>query len=378
VPVVQIVDRTLDGDQLREVRRVVGQQGPGVVEIDNQVVVVPEVGMQGALGKAFDALSVPAWGPRHTRRTLPVVVAADAAWKVRHGDRWQAEILARVDLASRLLAPVGIALEVVGTQDWAAPMALPSLSARLRHLADQPLDSRRAALRIGFTGVAGPSGPGLLEEVGRAFEPGRELVIVDQRGLRDEPGRWDVAREAVALAHETLHALGVPHDDADGTLMSSRHAGVVHSLSDASQALARAAVQARAAHWDPASAILVLADAAERWMVGQPSQQLAYVVGNLGRPPEPGSVEPGSARPLVDAALTRIYLDLASASPERAATHQAAARSHAGALRGRSPAWLSGDLIDVATLFGPDGALGGPTDTSICDPILPGASPAGR
>lgn len=372
VPKVQMVDLAFDGASLREVARGAGEEGAGVVEFGQQVLFVPEVAIQGALDEALASLSVPAWGPRQAVRMLPIVIAADAAWKVRHGARWREAVMARVGLASRLLAPIGIRLEVVGESEWAAPLEMSSLSARLRHLADQPRTGSSAALRVGFTGAGGPQGPGLVEEVGRAFEPGHDLVVVDQRGLgADSPEHWDVAREAIALAHETLHALGVPHDEAEGTLMSSRHAGVVQQLSEASQALARAAVQARVAHWDSTSAILVLADAAERWMVGQPSQQLSYVVGNLERAPEPGSLAPGTTRPLVDAALTRIYLDLASASPERAATHHAAARLHAGALLGRS-GWLSEQLQDAAPLLGllPSADSAGVAGAAICDPAL--------
>ncbi len=370
LPVVEIVDRSLSGQGLVIVGRGEAAAEAGVMVDGDRLYVAPELALQHAMGRAIDHVRSPAWGAVAKPRRLPVVVVADAAWKARHGATWRAEIAARVDLASRLLAPVGIALDVVGEGDWHAPIGLPSVSARLRHLADQPRVGPEEAVRVGFTGVGPVSRLGGPEQVGRAFEPGRDVVIVDQRGLRDDGDRWDVSNEAVALAHEVLHALGVPHEEEVGTLMSSHHAGLVHLVSDRSRSLARAAVQARTAHWDAASAMLVLADAADRWLVGEPTRQLTYIVGNLPDAPVPGTIAPGSVPPIVDAALTRMYLDLAVASPESAASHTAAALVHAGAVRTGAP-WLADELGDhlPPLRLSPSPALASASDAGTCDPM---------
>ncbi len=83
------------------------------------------------------------------------------------------------------------------------------------------------------------------------------------------------------MAHEVLHALGVPHPAEPGLLMSPTLSSAVHRLDPASRELARAAAWAR---WgepdDPEAAAHLLADAAATWL-DDPAQRLAYVARNL-------------------------------------------------------------------------------------------------
>ena len=115
------------------------------------------------------------------------------------------------------------------------------------------------------------------------------------------PGASDVAEEGTMIAHELLHALGVPHPEEAGVVMSATKEATVHRLSPATVALAQAATQARWAHWDPEVAAILLADAAETWLSNR-QQRVDYVARNLaaGHGQE---VQPDRAAALARAAL---------------------------------------------------------------------------
>lgn len=348
-PRVEAVQYRVHPDRLAEEARHSGRGGDALVAVAGRAgahAVVPEVALRRALAEALDPIAVPRWGTRLVAARLPVVLAVDAAWKARHGAAWAREARLRVAVASALLGEAGLALDVVAHVSWDAPVDLPDLAARLHHLhaADLGVAVPPGALRIGLTGVSTPSEPGRPEQVGRAFEPGRDLVVADQRhafdlGAPHESARWDRADEAVAMAHEILHALGVPHDDSPSTLMSARHDGLTWRVSPRGAALAQAAAQARVAHWDSVAALTALAHAASVWLPHAPSRQVDYVVGNLTQAPPVGAFAPGVAAPLVDAALSRLYLDL-SRDPGAAGesdSHRSAAILHADAVQRRDP-----------------------------------------
>lgn len=333
-------------------------EGEGGEVQESRWLVWPEVALQRAMLEVMDSLRGPAWGERSPTRSLPVVLAVDAAWKVRHGGNWHAQAIRRVDIANRVLGSLGVEMEVVAVQDWGVPLSLSTLSARLAHLAATPRPVEGRVLRLGLSGVAVPARLGGATEVGRSFQPGADLVISAQEDPGGNP-RWEAAHEAAALAHEVLHALGVPHEDGgERSVMRGHHDGLAMGLSARSEALAKAAYSARNEHWDPEVSLQVLTDAAERWLVGEPELQLVFIAGNLGAPPPPGRVDPRRLSPMANAALSRMHLDHAMAVPESAARHAAAAVAHAFAVREQSPALaaeLAGDLLDVSDGMDPQG-----------------------
>ena len=133
---------------------------------------------------------------------------------------------------------------------------------------------------MGLTGRTRADATLVAEDVGRATQPGRHLVIVDQLAPDDQDPRWDVAEEGTALAHELLHNLGVPHNVHDHFVMSEQKRTSVHVLAPSTRQLALTSGLARFAHWDPVVALTSLSHSAERYL-DEPVDQLDYITENL-------------------------------------------------------------------------------------------------
>lgn len=352
-PEVIVVERVLVDDQLvvRARWRAVG--APAVFRVagvdDGSLLTLPDASLQTAVATALSQLTVPAWGDRDAALRVPVVVAADPAYRAAYGPGWRAEAARRVLAGSRILAQAGLALDVVGFQAWEGvpddgSSGVPSLAEQLDALQRTPNPLPAAALRIAF--VEPPPGSRLLdgaEDVGRAFTPGVDVVVADQPLPPGHPAQWDLAGEGVIVAHEVLHALGAPHEDAPGFVMSARKVGLAWRLTPRTVQLARVAAEARLVHWDPATALLALSAAAERWLADTPRAQLAYVVDNLRVPPAPGAVDPARASALANAALAHSYTRMADQDATDADLHRSIALAHVQAAIAMQPS-LSTDL----------------------------------
>ncbi|MCB9663167.1 MAG: hypothetical protein H6732_03570 [Alphaproteobacteria bacterium] len=375
---VDVVERTLGADGLQVRRRWHAVGAPAVYRAtpgsltagtrvrDDGVLTLPDVSLEEAVWVALDPLTVPAWGGGDAPLRVPVVVAGDASYRAFYGVSWRREATARLRAASAILAQAGLTLHPVGFETWEVEQGddAPDLPGLLADLAARPQRVDEAVLRIAFTQRPPASGPlAGIEDVGRAFTPGREVVVVDQSLPPGHAPAWDVADEGVIVAHEVLHALGAPHEQAPGFVMSAQKAGLVWRLAPRTVSLARAAAEARLVHWDPSAALLSLADSAGRWLDGMPRAQLAYVVENLGEVPEPGALPPERAGALANAALGHAYLRLADEQPRDADRHRSYALAHVQAAIAMAPQ-LSEDLevwlqeAGIEAVVGPD--PGGP------------------
>lgn len=204
----------------------------------------PEAALQEVVDKALAALPAPTWSGTDQRRPVPVVLAASPAYRRFYADAWRAEAMRRVQRADALLASTGLRLEVRAYEDWPLVDDQAPLTEALADLADQPR-SHPDAIRIGFVQTRPSDAPREAADIGRAYQPGRDVVLVDQPV---EPGQsvgWDVAQEGTTLAHEVLHALGVPHTDDPHALMSAIQAGHTWRTTGPTRELAVAAAAAR-------------------------------------------------------------------------------------------------------------------------------------
>ncbi len=342
VPTVRVHEYQVAGDQLALVRTWNAHGALALYRINDNhstgYLAMPEVSLQEAILTALGPVSPPVWQTRATDVVqLPIAVCADDEYRAFYGKRWKAEATQRVDRASALLAPTGLALRVADYCDWQSPHDATTLKALLEDLASNPLPN--GLLRVGFTQQMHLETAEItsVEDVGRAFQPGRDLVVADQALPPGHKAMWDEAEEAVAIAHEVLHTLGLPHLEQGQFLMSAVKSTTIHRVSPGSRSLARAAAEARYAHWDPEPAMMSLAHAAAAW-IDEPDLQVEYIRENLARGPGvpiPGNVDPGRISALANVAISRHWLQQARTSPSDSALRktvlahtQAALMSH--------------------------------------------------
>jgi hypothetical protein len=235
---------------------------------------------------------------------VPVEIVADEEFRARYGPGWAARADLRVERASALLRAAGLRLDVRWHGAWRSSAEAADLSALLDDLAGAPRRDPRA-IRVAFTGQVGPDLDDPLQDVGRAYLPGRDLVVADQPPVPGQSTRWDEAEEATILAHEVLHALGAPHLDAGHYVMSSPKSGTSHALAASTRALARSAAEARFATRDDVAAATLLGEAAAAWIEDRDTQ-VAYVGGNLSL--GPGVPDPERIPHLRTSALVSLAL----------------------------------------------------------------------
>jgi hypothetical protein len=329
-PTVEVEEHRLAGATLREFAHWTTQGALALYEEvppqgEPAIVSLPQIALQDAIGVAVNPVMAPTWYRVEPSLEVPVVLVADEEYRTFYGPRWKGATDLRVRRASAMLSQAGIRLEVVGHGEWTSPDELHGLSDLLDALAETPR-MRPDAIRIAFTQqtdlatVAHQE----VEDVGRAYQPGKDVLVADQAMVPDHAPAWDEAEEATAVAHEVLHALGVTHLDVEHFVMSPTKASTVHRLAPSTRALAQTAAQARYATNDPLRAVAALGSAAEAWLA-EPESQIDYITGNLaagpGVPP-PGGVAPGSLSALTNAAIARYYLQLAEHDPDNAALWQ--------------------------------------------------------
>lgn len=294
-PRIHLTEHVLSAAGLRAVEHYQYLGEPEVAHTAEGWLPVPAYALEESLERVIDELAIPAWGspigtpgvaagdPTGDERVLrvPVVISTDALYRQHHGPCWRDAVAARLQRASALLQTAGIELVVVRYEDWSPATGTTSPVALLADLSSAhaprgPRGELDRAVRVGLSGAQQARPTNTVEAVGAAYVPGRHLVVVDPPAT----GARDVTQDGTAIAHELLHALGVPHPDTPGVVGSATLSSPVHELAPASQALARAAAQARWAHWDPTAAAALLADAAATHLP-QRELRMTYVARNL-------------------------------------------------------------------------------------------------
>jgi hypothetical protein len=346
-PSIETTEYALQGDLL-VARRTWRTEGPVSVyrvrdDRERHYIGLPEVSLQETASHALRPVQAPVWRSEIDWLHVPVVLAADEEYRSFYGeDRWHITAGRALDRANAILRPAGIQLRVAGHQEWQSPDGLTDLSDLLKAMATHP-HADPAAIRIGFTGQTrlAVAWQAEMEDVGRAYMPGRDVLVADQAVAPGHDPAWDVADEGVAIAHEVLHALGIPHLQGDDMLMSATKRGTVHAMSPGSIALARAAASARYTHWDTLSALVALSDAADTHLPTV-ERKLDYISDNLAYGPgvpAPGALEPREFSALTNVAIGRYYLRLATDNPTDAWRLQLGARLHTESALAQEPSW---------------------------------------
>lgn len=343
-------------------------------DVGGGFVSLPEVALQEALSVAMEPVRPPVW---RTETADPVVLdvelVADEEYRAYYGAAWPRIAGARVERASRILKQAGVALRVTTSGAWTSPAGTTDLTDLLTSMARTERQTD-AVLRLGFTQQTGlASSWSETEDVGRAYVPGRDVVVADQAAPPGHLAAWDEVEEAIAIAHEVLHALGVPHLDDPYFLMSAEKGSVVHVLAPSTRELARAAAQARAAHWDARAALAGLASAAERHLADEPELQLDYITDNLAEGPgvpRAGSVSPEHMSALGNTALARHYLASMHEGVSDMSTLRQSALAHSTAALRMRPALPAAREIVAALARQPASSL------ALANVAPPAASPA--
>jgi hypothetical protein len=191
-----------------------------------------------------------------------------------------------------------------------------------------------------------------IEELGHAYLPGTDVIIADQASPPGHLAAWDVAEEGVAVAHEVLHALGVPHSTHQHLLMSETKSSVVHVMAAGTRELARAAAQARLVHWDKVTALVSLSATAETWLADD-ELKVDFIIDNLNHGPgvpRPGELTPDRHSALTNVAMGRYYFLQAEKGPDNAEQLRGSALAHSEAAAEREPAWgAAADLVQKLT-----------------------------
>lgn len=347
-PVVKATEYALDGDRLvaRYTWRTEGPISVYHVRGDDpyRFISLPEVTLQETATLAIQPTHAPVWRAETDLINVPVVLAGDDEYRDFYGPTGWTEVAERaVARANAILHSSGLRLQVVGHEGWTSPADQHDLSELLETMSSTPIQAD-GALRVGFTGQTelATEWQSEMEDVGRAYLPGRDVVIADQAVNPGHDPAWDVAEEGVAVAHEVLHALGIPHLEVPDHLMSGTKRGTVHAMHASTRDLARVAAATRYTHWDRIAALTGLSQAAEAHLADR-DLQLDYIADNLHYGPglpAPGTLEPGALSALTNVAVGRAYLRLAAEDPDHASELQAGAKVHAESALAQKPTWV--------------------------------------
>ena len=345
-PVITATEYEIQGTELHA-RTAWQTEGPiSVFQVkgndEQPYISMPEVSLQETTALAVQPVQAPVWRMEPEWVRIPLVVAADDDYRAYYGDRWKQVADRAVNRANAVLRPAGIKLEVASHEEWVSPEKLTDLSSLLEHMSDKPIDTP-GAVRVGFTGQTrlAVEWQSQMEDVGRAYLPGQNLIIADQAANPGHDPQWDVAEEGVAVAHELMHALGIPHLEENNLLMSATKRGTVHRMHPSSVSLARTAALSRYTHWDTKAALTALSHAAEAHL-DDPDLQFEYISDNLAFGPgipAPGTLEPGELSALTNVAMAHYYLRQAQKDPTNARKLQAGAKRHADTALEKKPQW---------------------------------------
>ncbi len=258
---------------------------PRTDDTGEAIVNLPQVALQETMDLAIGPITPPAHDFDHPLVEVPIIVAADEEYREFYGDRWRFVAELRIERASALLRRAGIALKPVGAAEWNSPDDSQDLDVLLDAFAPVA-DPTNGAIYVGFTQQSklATTWHGDLEDVGRAYLPGNAIVVADQATVPGHRRGWDQAAEATTIAHEVLHALGVPHNDDDDWLMSDRKRWTTFRMAEGTRGLAHAAAVARFESGNPSIAYTNLTQAAAAHLA-DPEYQLQYVSENLAAGP---------------------------------------------------------------------------------------------
>jgi hypothetical protein len=312
-------------------------------ETPARFVSIPEVTLQETTSHALRPVQAPVWTAPIDVVRVPIVLAADEEYRAFYGERgWNPVARRAVDRANAILSPAGLMLDVVGEESWVSPDGNQDLSALLDALHALPAPPQRA-IRVGFTGQTrlAVEFEAEAEDVGRAHLPGREVLVADQAAPPGHDPAWDAADEGATVAHEVLHALGVPHLEEPDSLMAAVKRGTVHEVTPTAAALARAAAAARFTQWDRDNALVSLSAVAEGHLT-DPELRLDFVSVNLTEGPgfpAPGTLQPQALSALSNLVVGRYYFLRAERDPQNAWTLRQGARAHVESALAQQPTW---------------------------------------
>lgn len=310
----------------------------------DELISIPEISLQQATEVALYPIEAPSWTQNERWVRVPVEVYADDEYRAFYGEHWPTEVQKRIDRANALLRPAGLMLDVEHLDEWNSSSNGSSLSQLLDQVRNLPREHPER-VRIGFTQQTelAQRFHRDVEDVGRAYLPGRDLIIADQALAPGHNSHWDIAEEGIAIAHEVLHTLGVPHEEKYGSLMSAAKSGVVHQMTPGTIELARAAASARYGHWDPNVILDSLSDTAAKHLK-DPALQVEFIAQNYawGQPDQQVvQLEPKRLSALSNLALGHYYLRQAIEHPKSSGAYTSQALAHTESALEHNPSWVS-------------------------------------
>jgi hypothetical protein len=357
-PIVTVREWAISGDQLMAKKQWKTVGSVALYEVENgppdQLISIPEISLQSAVKFALQPVEAPVWRQEESWISIPVIALADEEYRAFYGESWQQVIAIRIARANAVLRPAGLLLDVQRMGPWVSTGSTKNLSQLLDQFASQT-DDNSQALRIGFTQqtpLAQQFGRAI-EDVGRAYLPGADLLIADQAIAPGQSPSWDIAEEGVAIAHEVLHALGVPHQETPLVLRSATKVGTVHRLSGPSIDLARAAASARYSHWDPEVALRALSHSAQIHLT-DPEFQIDYIADNFSRGwtvEGAKRVMPGRLSALGNLALGHYYLRQAFENPQLSSQLTRRALAHTDSALSQNPSWVPANELRTILLM---------------------------
>jgi len=314
----------------------------------DELISIPEISLQQATEVALHPIEAPSWLEKEHWVRVPIDVYADDEYRKFYGATWGQEVQKRIDRANALLRPAGLMLDIEAHHEWVSPSNERSLSQLLDQVRNLPRPNPER-VRIGFTQQTelAQRFHRDVEDVGRAYLPGRDLIIADQALAPGHHPHWDIAEEGIAIAHEVLHTLGVPHQKKRGCLMSAAKSGVVHRMTPATIELARSAANARYGHWDPNVILDSLSDTAAKHL-SDPALQVEFIAQNYawGQPDKQViQLEPKRLSALSNLALGHYYLRQAIEHPNASGTYTSQALAHTESALEHNPSWVSASQL---------------------------------
>jgi len=318
----------------------------------NEYIAIPELALQNAVDVALQPVEAPTWKHQSAGLNVPVAILADEEYRAFYGDDWKKTAQLRIARANAILEPTGIHLDIERFEGWRSKDSRrSSLSKLLDNMAVVPRRDPRE-IRVGFTQQT-QLAAGLqrnIEDVGRAHLPGRDLIIADQALAPGHKAKWDIAEEGVVIAHEVLHAFGIPHQNQPFRLMAGSKTGTVHRLSESTIALAKSAVSARYTHWDRVAALNILSNTASQHLQNS-WDQINYIADNLNYGPgvpAPGTLQPSTLSALTNLALGHFYLRMAKENPGGAINLARGALVHSESALKTKPNWVPASQLREA------------------------------
>ena len=158
---------------------------------------------------ALQPIEAPSWTQNERWVRIPVDIYADDEYRAFYGDSWVTGVV-NVSIGPMLsFVPQGM-LDIEATHTWnPIPMDVHCLNS-LTKCKSTATNPERVRIRFAANPTRATISPGC---GGRGcVSSGRDLIIAD-RALAPGHNGGDIAEEGIAIAHEVLHTLGVPHQN---------------------------------------------------------------------------------------------------------------------------------------------------------------------